>query len=45
MTQFLTRKKDKQVYPVGTKSSRDSGNPSYVGVDKSQIDNSTKADL
>ena len=39
MTRFLTRKKDKQVFPVGKKVPRDSGYPSYVGVDRSQIDN------
>lgn len=38
MTKFLTRKSDKQVFPVGKKVARDSGSPSYVGVDKSQIE-------
>lgn len=36
-TRFLTRKKDKRVFPLNGKVARDSGNPSYVGVDKSQV--------
>lgn len=43
MTNFKTRKKDGQVYPTDKKTSRDSGNPSYVGVDKSQIEYEPKS--